>query len=416
MRNYNLGHTIKGMPYLLNYKYLNRHALVTGSTGSGKTNTIKRLIEVLHNEDIATLTIDIKQDISSILNDKQGCLYDFKGLQGTKLSADIKKLGVNGLSTLFDLTIAQSDVMAMVLLFASDNNRILWTLDDLQRILKDMLYMLDTNDRLISSYGYIQKSTIRILTRKVNRLILDNNQYLFDRQNFDIQTFIDNKISILDASELYTSTAYPALMLYMLRLCQELPEIGDIDKPKLVLVIDEAHTLFKNRLMTKEMIQIVKLIRSKGIGLIFVSQKVSDIPRDIVSQLSLKIQHQINAYTIEDMQEVKANAKAFSIELQEIKRYTSLIPNLNIGQAIIQQKELNGKPVTQIIQIELSESHSNTITPNKRLQTLNWIAPPEVPEEEEQLTIEPPEHQTNHARIIFITLLIVWIMYLIYST
>lgn len=368
-----LGAAADGSPFLLNLKYLNRHGLITGATGSGKTTTVKKMIEVLHDNDIPSLVLDIKKDLSSIGEVLPFDMLDFYGKAGKKIDVSIEDIGADALANLLKLSDPQTSTLYIVYLYAQNNYRPLDTVKDLYDILVTLYEATKTsdNERLVMEYGYLHRSSIATIIRKLNELKLYKNDTIFDYTTFSpLDMLIMNRVNIIDCSQLFDYAAvYSSLINYILNsFMKQLPEAGDLEKPKAVIFIDEAHLLFKgvSKKVLEDNIRVIKLIRSKGIGIVFISQLPSDIPGEILSQLAFKVQHSLNAYTEQDFKVIKNIARSLAAKGKAAETEKQ-ITSLSIGQALISQKSESGSlEPTQIISIDKPRSPEGILSDAKR--------------------------------------------------
>lgn len=361
-------------PYKLNLKNLNRHGLITGATGTGKTTTVKKIIELLQENNISTLAIDIKGDLSSLAEANalaSGAYYpiellDFYGLNGKKLNISIEDLGIYALANLLNLTNVQTGVLATAFLYSKNNSYELNSIDDLYYTLNSLSYY---RLELAEEYGHLSNASIATIIRKMNILKIEGNDLILNKTNIipsEIAT--SKKINIIDGSKLsnYTHT-YSSVINYILKsFNQDMDEVGDLDKPKAVILVDESHLLFKN--VSKEVlndnIKTIKLIRSKGIGVIFISQLPSDIPDEILSQLGMKIQHGLRLFTAKDYTVGRNIARTFS-SMEKVNDTIEVINKLAIGETLIQQINDKGIPTTSgKVKIKLPNSKDGTLSDN----------------------------------------------------
>lgn len=371
-----LGKNENNQAFMLNLKTLNKHGVISGATGTGKTTTVKKILEIADNENIKTIAIDVKGDLSSILNDNKGDLLDFKGSEGKKISVDLEKLGLNALSYLLDLNDTQRSIIATCLLFAKDNNYKIQTLNDFINVLQHLENKADT---LSLKYGRISKTSINTIIRKLNLLKYNDyeNVFLNERYNFNVNQILkqDHNINILNAKEIIKDkNIYASLIVYMLQeIYDNLSEVGDIEKPKLLFFIDEAHILFNaNKHLISDIIQMVKLIRSKGVGIVFISQTIADIDNDILNQLGLKIQHALRLITPFDYSQARNVARTLSNTTKKnvIDQTIEDIKALEIGRAFIQSLDNQGIPRTERIKIDLPKNNDVKISEERLIDYL----------------------------------------------
>lgn len=334
-------------------KMANRHGLITGASGSGKTITLKVLAESFADANIPVFLSDVKGDLagcavsgssSESLEKRLKNLkikdFDYKSypvvfwdlfeLNGHPIRTTIKNIGPDILSIMLGLSEAQEGVLSIVFQIAEDENLDLIDLKDLKSALQ---FIGDNRKDYITKYGNITTQSIGVIQRSLLSLERQGADKFFGEPALDIFDFIKRtndigNINILHAVELFNNPdLYVSFLLWLLiELFNKLPEVGDLDKPKMIFFFDEAHLLF-NGLPTyrlKKIVQIVKLIRSRGVGLYFISQKPTDIPNEVLSQLSNRVQHTLRAYTPAEQKVVKVAAEAFRVN-----------PNFNTEEAIL---------------------------------------------------------------------------------
>jgi DNA helicase HerA-like ATPase len=350
----------------------NRHGLIAGTTGTGKTVTLKVLASDFSQLGVPVFIADIKGDVAGISKKGEHNIkiqerldiigledFDFSGMptrffdvfqkQGHPVRTTISDMGPELLSRLMGLTNVQSGVMHITFKIADDNKLKLLNLKDLRTMLQ---YVGDHNKDYTTEYGNVSKQSIGAILRSILKLEDAGGDIFFGEPMFDILDFIDidqdgkGIVNILDCAELYQSPLlYSTFLLWLLsELFENLPEVGDLDKPKLVFFFDEAHLLFDDA--PKELIQqierVVKLIRSKGVGVYFVTQNPTDIPDAVLAQLANRIQHALRAYTPKEIKSVRAAAQSFrenpAFDTQEI------ITQLKTGEALVSCLDQEGIP------------------------------------------------------------------------
>ena len=380
-------------------KQFNRHGLVAGATGSGKTKTLQVLAEQLSMAGVPSLVMDIKGDISGLsmpgeINDKiqarakqidiefkpQGFPIEFLSLspniKGVPVRATILDFGPLLFSRLLELNDTQSGVVTILFEYAKDNQLLLIDLSDF----KELLTFSQTEvgkKQLESQYGKISGATVSTIMRKIIELESQDGDYFFGEPAFNVMDLIRNigdkgVISILRVMDMQDKPyLFSTFMVKLLSdLYRLLPECGDLDKPKLVLFIDEAHLIFNHasKALLSLMDTIVKLIRSKGVGLIFCTQTPKDIPENILSQLGFKIQHVLRAFTAKDRQAIHLIAQNFPISKDYITE--ELLTSLGIGEALLTAIDEKGSP-TPLVQCMVR-------TPESRMGALNQIEEEQV--------------------------------------
>ena len=347
----------------------NRHGLIAGASGTGKTVTLKVLVESFLDIDVPVFVADIKGDVAGLLNEGDSakiakrakekfgikdfefkgypvCFWDIYGKKGLPVRTTIQDMGAPLLSRLMGLSDVQSDVLNIIFHIAEDKDIDLFTIDNLREVVR---YITENKDDFTAKYGTMSTQSLGAIQRSL--LVLEDlgGEAFFGEPELDIMDWMDDdepRINVLHSVELaHNPTLYGTFLLWMLtKLFEKLPEEGDLDKPKFVFFFDEAHMLFTDApkaLLTK-VEQVVKLIRSKGVGIYFISQSPSDIPDKVLSQLSNRIQHGLRAYTPAEQKAVKAAAQAFRAN-PEFKTEEAIL-DLGVGEALISCLDEDGRP------------------------------------------------------------------------
>lgn len=278
--------TYQGIPL----RYANRHGLITGKTGSGKTVSLMRLIEQFAQAGIPCLVTDIKGDISALSRSNKTQFIDSHGRIGKPLTLSLSAMGVDITSRALDLTDTQAGVLEIAFHYATAARLPLHSIDNLRTILNHL------KQGKADSLGTVSNQSIGVIQRALLRLESQGGNQFFNARTFDIESLLDpGLITIMQADSLINSPkVYAAFLLWFLdSLWQRLPEIGDTEKPKLALFFDESHLLFNAMpaALLQKIEQTIRLIRSKGVGVYFVTQESSDLPAIIQSQISHKIHH-----------------------------------------------------------------------------------------------------------------------------
>ena len=381
-------------------KMANRHGLITGASGSGKTVTLKVLAESFSNAGIPVFMVDVKGDLAGtckvgIENDNiksrvetlnledwsykkfPVTFFDVFGKNGHPIRTTVSAIGHRLLSKMLNLSDVQDGVLAIVYKIAKDEGKNLDDLEDLDSMLK---YVGNKRSEYSSRYGNISQQSITTIQRNVLELIEDGADIFFGKPSFEIKDFIrfDNEtgygyINILDAQDLFKSpTSYVIMILWLLNsLYDTMPEVGDLEKPKLVFFFDEAHLIFKEmpKVVVDHIIQVVKLIRSKGIGLYFISQTPSDIPDEILGQLGNRVQHLLRCYTKNDEKVVRAAADSYRSN-KEFDTFNA-IKELKTGEALVSFQEEDGTPsVVEKVTILPPQSMMGTIDYEERKKVI----------------------------------------------
>jgi DNA helicase HerA-like ATPase len=355
----------------LQLKLANRHGLVTGATGTGKTVTLQVMAEGFARNGVPVFAADIKGDLSGVaaIGDSKppfvkragelGVKYqpdqfttvfwDLFGEQGHPIRATVAEMGPLILSRLLDLNDTQEGVLNIAFRVADDDGLLLLDLKDLRAVLT---YLSENSQDLTAKYGNIAVQSVGSIQRQL--LVLENQkgEHFFGEPAFDIQDLIrtDSEgrgvINMLAADKLMQNPRlYTTFLLWMLsELFEALPEVGDLDKPKLVFFFDEAHLLFKDapKALLTAVEQVVRLIRSKGVGVYFVSQNPLDIPDTVLAQLGNRVQHALRAFTPRDQKAVRAAAETFR-QNPKFKTETA-ITELGVGEALMSFLDVKGTP------------------------------------------------------------------------
>ncbi len=379
---------------------INRHGLITGASGSGKSTTVKVMAETMSASGIPVFYIDVKGDLASIckagtlnknVEDRVNVLgidnfmyqefptrfFDVFEKRGIPIHSTVTNVGSRLLSIMLGLTDAQEGVLAIVFQISKDENFILNDLDDLSSLLS---YVLDNREKYSKKYGTITSMTIGSIQRELLVLKQEGGDAFFGKPIFDLGDLIqyDSKgygyVSVFDARELYKKpTLYGVFLIWLLNnLFDSMPEVGDLDKPKLVLFLDEAHLMFNNMPsnIIKQVTQVVKLIRSKGIGLYFISQTPNDISVDVLAQLSNRVQHVLRSYTPNDEKIIRSVASSFRSNPEFDTEKT--ISTLGIGEAVISFLNENGEPnILEKVLILPPQSYMGVIDEYDREKIIN---------------------------------------------
>lgn len=378
----------------------NRHGLITGASGSGKTITLKVMAESFSAAGVPVFLADVKGDIAGTCMPGEATdkikerlaklnIDDFKfkgfpihfwcvfGKKGHPIRTTIKDVGPTILSRMLGLTEAGEGILAIAFKIAEDRNLELIDLKDLKLLLT---YIGEHRKEYITTYGNITSSSIGVIQRNILELEGQGGNYFFGEPNLDIQDFLKlnqeglGYINIMDSTELFKNPdLYTSFLLWLLTsLYHTLPEVGDLDKPKVVFFFDEAHLLFDNMPshMLKELTSIVKLIRSKGIGLYFISQAPTDIPDGIISQLGNRVQHALRAYTPKEEKIVKTAASAF--RTNPGFNTEEAIKSLGTGDALVSFQNESGEPsIVEHCTILPPQSMMGSIDDGTRLMVMN---------------------------------------------
>ncbi len=350
----------------------NRHGLITGASGTGKTITSKVMAESFSDLGVPVFMADVKGDLAGTavigeMNDNISKrvtnlkldnfevkefpvrFWDVYRVNGHPIRFKVSDVGVNVLSIMLGLSEAQEGVLNIVFKVSEDKNWDLDTLDDLKQALNRVG---EIRNELTTTYGNVTTQSVGVILRSLSVLENQGLSKFFGEPELNIHDLvsIDNNgkgiINILDAVELYKNPdLYSAVMLCLLtRLYDSMPEVGDLDIPKIVFFFDEAYFLFREMppYRLKQVEKIVRLIRSKGIGLYFISHYTTDIPANILDQLGNRVQHNLRAYTPADQKIAKAAADSFRTN-PKFKTYDTIL-ELGTGEAIVSFQNEKGEP------------------------------------------------------------------------
>ena len=364
----------EGTPLYLLPRMANRHGLVAGATGTGKTVTLKVMAESFSEMGVPVFMADVKGDIASIMvpgsessdmNERiqrfslaengfsyQGypvTLWDIYGEKGIQLRTTISEMGPILLARILELNELQTDVLSIIFKIADDEGLLLIDTKDLKSMIN---YVQENSKEFAADYGRIAPATIGAIMRALVALEVAGGDRFFGEPALNISDFLcvgeggKGMISILDSESLINSgRLYSTFLLWLLsELFETLPEVGDLDKPKLVFFFDEAHLLFKDtsKALLDKIEQVVKLVRSKGVGVYFCTQNPRDIPDGVLSQLGNKVQHGLHAYTPADQKAAKAAAEAFRVN-PAFNTYDTIL-NLGTGEAVVSFLGEDGVP------------------------------------------------------------------------
>ena len=394
-----VAHCTEGPIHIIG-KMANRHGLIAGATGTGKTVTLQVLAETFSEAGVPCFMADMKGDLSGISQTgrlsgfiEKRCaefgidttalqfkgrpvrLFDVYGKKGHPMRTTVEQMGSMLLARLLDLNDTQSGVLALTFRIAEDEKLPLIDMKDLRLMLD---YVAKNADRYSTTYGNVSTATIGAIQRSLLTLAEQGGDKFFGEPAFDIYDLLqtDNGrgvMNILAADELMLQPKlYSTFLMWLLTsIYEKMPEIGDMDLPKMIFFFDEAHMLFKDtsRALTDKIEQIVRLIRSKGIGIYFISQSPSDLPEAILGQCGNRVQHALRAFTPKDQAAVKAAAQtfrpnpAFSTERE--------ILELGTGEALVSFLDEKGAPsIVQRAKILFPLSQIGAITDEQRAELI----------------------------------------------
>ncbi|MGZ8155996.1 MAG: helicase HerA-like domain-containing protein, partial [Burkholderiales bacterium] len=371
----------------------NRHGLITGATGTGKTVTLQRVAEAFSRAGVPVFMADVKGDLSGLA--KAGELkgkikerveqlaielplaacpvafWDVYGKAGHPVRATVSDLGPLLFARLLDLNDTQQGVLTLVFKIADDNNQLLLDLKDLRAMLQ---YVGENAKQFQTEYGNVSAASIGAIQRGLVELEHQGAELLFGEPALDINDLIQTDhgrgvINILAADQLMNSPKlYSTFLLWMLsELFEHLPEIGDPDKPKLVFFFDEAHLLFSDapKALLEKIEQVVRLIRSKGVGVYFVTQNPLDVPESVLGQLGNRVQHALRAFTPRDQKAVKTAATTMrpnpGLDIE------AAITELGVGEALVSFLDEKGRPaIVERVYVLPPASRIGPATPEER--------------------------------------------------
>ncbi len=351
----------------------NRHGLITGATGTGKTVSLQVVAESLSALGVPVFITDIKGDVSGISQAGGGnpkveerigkmglaaegfqlrgapiCLWDIFGKDGHPLRTTISEMGPLLLSRILDLNDTQTGVLQLLFRIADDNGLLLLDLKDLRKMTE---YVSDNRKDYIAGYGNLSTTTLGAIQRGLLTLEEQGGDVFFGESALDFHDLLRRSegrgvVNLLAADRLMQSPRiYASFLLWLLsEMFENLPEVGDLEMPKLVLFFDEAHLIFNDapKVLLERIEQVVRLIRSKGVGVYFITQNPADIPETVLAQLGNRIQHALRAYTPAEQKAVKAAASAFrpnpAFKTEEV------ITALGVGEALVSCLDAKGVP------------------------------------------------------------------------
>ena len=350
----------------------NRHGLIAGATGTGKTITMKVMAESFSDMGVPVFMADVKGDLSGMCrrgkdsDDMRARIerfgiegfeyrayptrfWDIFGENGIPVRVSVSEMGPVLLSRLLGLTEVQQGVLNIVFRAADDNDLLLIDLKDLRAMVQ---FVGDNRAEFTTMYGNVSTASIGAIQRALLAFEDEGGALFFGEPSLNIKdwmrTDMDGRgyINILSSQKLIQSpTVYGTFLLWMLtELFEKLPEVGDLDKPRMIFFFDEAHLLFSDcpKALVQKIVQVVKLIRSKGVGVYFISQSPSDIPNDVLAQLSNRVQHALRAYTPAEQKAVRAAANAFR-ENKDFDTEAALM-ELGVGEALVSFLDEDGIP------------------------------------------------------------------------
>ncbi|MCW2262398.1 MULTISPECIES: helicase HerA-like domain-containing protein [Sphingobacterium] len=361
-------------------KMMNRHGLITGATGTGKTRTLQLIAEQLSDAGVPVFMLDVKGDLSGLAvegqtnqalidrGDAVGVqfvpasfpieLFSLTGNKGTTMRIKVSDVGPILLSRILELNDTQTGVLAAIFKYAQDHNMPLVDFNDVKKLLS---YLADGpgSEEIKDDYGKISTSSSGTILRKIVAIEQQGVAHIFGEKEFDIEDLFQKVhgrgvISLLNISDVQDQPVlFSTFLLSILaQLFKNLPEVGDLDKPKLVFFFDEAHLLFKDasKAFLTQVEQIVRLIRSKGIGVFFCTQSPTDIPESVLAQLGNRVQHALRAFTPNDAENLRKTVKTYP--KSDFYAIDQILTSLGTGQALITVLNDKGIP-TEVVSTHL---------------------------------------------------------------
>lgn len=388
-----------GARQVINWKRANRHGLIAGATGTGKTITLQVMAEGFSRNGVPVFVSDVKGDLSGmamagspqqknheifaaraaeigdsewVYSDNPVQFWDLFGESGHPVRTTVSEMGPLMLARLMDLNEVQEGVLTIAFHVADKEGLLLLDLDDLQLMLANVA---ERADELTITYGNVSKQSVGTIQRSLLQLRSQGGEHFFGEPALALEDFIgtDDKgrgiINILAAEKLMQSPKlYSTFLLWLLsELFETLPEIGDPDKPKLVFFFDEAHLLFNDapKALVEKIEQVVRLIRSKGVGVYFITQNPIDIPDTVAGQLNNRVQHKLNAFTPRDQAAVKAASETFRANPNV--DVATAITELKVGEALVSVLQADGSPTpVERTLIKPPSSRTGPLTPQER--------------------------------------------------
>jgi len=387
-------HPVVGIPLAM----MNRHGLVAGATGTGKTKTLQLLAEQLSAAGVPVFLADIKGDVSGVAAPGEASdrvtkraaetghrwtatgfpveFLSLTGAHGAQLRATVSSFGPLLLAKVLDLNETQSSVLSLVFKYCDDKGLALLDFADLRAVLQ---HLSGDGAAELKDYGGMSKATVGVLLREMVELEQQGAGRFFGEPEFDLDDLLrtapDGRglVSVLELQDVQDKPAlFSTFMLWMLaRLYAELPEVGDVDKPRLVFCFDEAHLLFRDasKALLAQVEQVVRLIRSKGVGIYFVTQSPKDIPASVLGQLGNRVQHALRAFTEDDDRALKAAARTFPktpfYDIEEV------LTTLGIGEAMVTVLTPSGAPSPPFVcRVLPPSSRMGPLTPAEMQQRL----------------------------------------------
>lgn len=381
-------------------RYANRHGLIAGATGTGKTITLQVLAESFSRIGVPVFVSDVKGDLSGISQSGSPhpkidervkkidipnfhfagaptVFWDLFGLQGHPIRATVSDLGPLLLARLLDLNDTQEGVLTVAFEFADDEGLLLLDMKDLRTTLQ---HVGDNAKDFSREYGNVSKQSIGAILRRLLVIEREGGDRFFGEPALDLHDMIrirpdgSGQVNVLAADQVMSSPrVYSTFLLWLLsELFENLPEVGDMDKPRFVFFFDEAHLLFTDapKALLEKVEQVVRLIRSKGVGVYFVTQNPLDVPDSVLGQLGNRVQHALRAFTPKDQKAVRAAAQTFRVN--PALDTETVITELGVGEALVSVLQEGGVPsMVERTLLSPPASHMGAITPGERQSVIN---------------------------------------------
>ncbi len=375
-------------------KMMNRHGLIAGATGTGKTKTLQVISEQLSESGVPVLVMDVKGDLSGIAmpgeekpfiterHAKINLPYAVKGFpvellslsrqDGVRLRATVSEFGPVLFSRILDLNDTQTGIMAIIFKYCDDHQMALLDLKDMKKVLQ---YITEEGkEEMEKEYGTISAASTGIILRKIIELEQQGAELFFGEPSFDIHDLMradrngNGYVSIIRLTDIQDRPKlFSTFMLALLaEVYSQLPEKGDVEKPELVMFIDEAHLVFNeaSKTLLNQIETIIKLIRSKGVGVFFVTQNPTDVPEAVLAQLGLKVQHALRAFTANDRKDIKLTAQNYP--LSDYYKTDEVLTRLGTGEALVTALNEKGIPTPlAVTMIRAPMSRMDILTPGE---------------------------------------------------
>ncbi len=375
-------------------KTLNRHGLIAGATGTGKTKTLQVLAEQLSLKGIPSLVMDVKGDLSGLarpgqendfIRNRHGKInlpYSTMGFpvelltiseqNGVRLRATVSEFGPVLFSRILDLNDVQAGIMSIIFKYCDDNQLALIDLKDIRKVIQYLTG--EGKDELEKEYGAMSTASTGVILRKIIELEQQGAERFFGEESFDTSDLMrrdsggNGYINIIRLTDIQDKPKlFSTFMLSLLaEVYNTMPEKGDVPKPELVIFIDEAHLIFSqaSKVLLEQIETIVKLIRSKGVGVYFITQNPMDVPASVLAQLGLKVQHALRAFTAKDRKDIKLTAENFPIS--DYYRTEEAITSLGTGEALVTALNEKGVPTPlAVTMVRAPMSRMDILTPEE---------------------------------------------------